>query len=306
MPGQAKKRLELSSLADRSLCRLEYVKDAAWCVQGSELRRLLEARAWPCTQATLDAEEAMGGRYHRSSGRFGVYAAMRYLDDDSLWLKSEYQDYSPYPDPRAPDQLLVPLWFLDDPRLWLAADGTVFYGSHVDGDAPPYLTQAFEDVAHYWEITAMLEGFVVEGVPESSRARERCRLETTALVGDKIACELGLAAHSPGCRGATRAWVGPGAVAVELNLPGFKQGTDVLTEVEEGAVLATMTALGEGGCARLRPIDSLDDGLLASLPVHASHVHGAFTWGKWLDYPHPRYRRRYRESLLASGEMARK
>jgi hypothetical protein len=151
-------------------------------------------------------------------------------------------------------------------------------------------------------VFALLDARVVES--SCPLLAPRPRLEASSFAGPAIARELGLAPFGPATRGATRAWTGPGARAVELDVPGFKRGTDVVSDSAEGIVLAAEQALDAGSAARITLPEALADDLLAALPVPAlyeltmSHQH-VYTWGKYTDYADDRYRRRHRESVLS-------
>ncbi|WP_437515007.1 hypothetical protein [Sorangium sp. So ce1099] len=295
MIEQARNSIELSALARKLLERLGLRRLEEWTVPRDELQRELSAMGWPCSEAVVRAEESMGGFSHPPNGVFGVHASLRYLRGEVPWLRDDLQSYGARADPRDPSSRLLPVWLVHDPRLWLALDGHVYYGSHIDG--PEYLTLAFEDVSHYWEVLALLDGFVVAFM--RPLAMPRPRLETSSFAGEAIARELGLAPFAPASRGASRAWAGPGIHTVELDIPGFKCGTDVVSDTTEGIVLAAAQALDGGGTARITSPEALDADLLATLPTPAreelmtSHV---YIWGKHADYEDDRYRRRHRGS----------
>ncbi|WP_437941492.1 hypothetical protein [Sorangium sp. So ce341] len=253
----------LSALAQELLQRLGNHRSVEWTVPPSELQRELATMRWPCSSAVLRAEMLTGGLCRTPSGVFGIHASLRYLRGEVPWERDDLQEYGSRADPRDASQTLLPLWMLDDPRLWLAQDGCVFYGSHVDG--PEYFTLAFEDVCHYWEVMALLDGYVV--AYHRPHIVPRPRLESSCVVGEAVARELGISAFVPGTRGRTRAWTGPGVNVVELDIPGFKQGTDVVSDSVEGVVLAAAQALDAGGAARITSPEPLDADLLRELPV---------------------------------------
>ncbi|WP_437819231.1 hypothetical protein [Sorangium sp. So ce1078] len=295
MVEQKRNSSELSALARELLERLDRRRLAEWTVPRDELKRELSAMGWPCSEAVVRAEDTAGGFSHPPNGVFGVHASLRYLRGDAPWLRDDLQSYELRADPRDASSWLLPVWLAHDPRLWLALDGRVYYGSHIDG--PEYLTLAFEDVRHYWEVLALLDGFVVAFM--RPLAMPRPRLEASSFAGEAIARELGLASFAPASRGATRAWIGSGLHAVELDIPGFKRGTDVVSDTAEGIVLAAGQALDRGGTARITSPEALDADLLATLPaptreeLMTSHV---YIWGKHADYEDDRYRRRHRGS----------
>lgn len=294
---------QLSALAQRLLQELGIGRDAAWTVGREELREELAAMGWPCSEEVLCAEESVGG-FRYWTGNFGVHASLRLVGRDVPWDYDDLLDYSLRADPRDSSKMLIPLWMLDDPWIWLGVDGCVFYGSHIDG--PDYFTFAFEDVCHYWEVLALLDGYVVASLRDADV--DRPRLEASGFVGEAVARELGLSAFAPATRGTTRAWVGQGARVVELDIPGFKEGTDVVSDAAEGIVLAAIEALNAGCAARIISPEALDDVLLAALPVptgemHPTSRHHVYTWGKPTGYAHPEYRRRHRESLEIGGSV---
>ncbi|WP_437615246.1 hypothetical protein WMF20_17955 [Sorangium sp. So ce834] len=295
MIEQTRNSSALSALARGLLERLDLGRLVEWTVPRDELQRELAAMGWPCSEAVLRAEEAVGGFSHPPNGVFGVHASLRYLRGEVPWLRDDLQCYDLRADPRDGSLRLLPVWLVHDPRLWLALDGRVYYGSHIDG--PGYLALAFEDVCHYWEVLALLDGFVVAFI--RPLAMPRPRLEASSFAGEAIAHELGLSSFTPASRGATRAWIGPGLHAVELDIPGFKRGTDVVSDTAEGIVLAAAQALDAGGTARITSPEALGAELLATLPATTreefmtSHV---YIWGKHADYEDDRYRRRHRGS----------
>ncbi|XXX81260.1 hypothetical protein WMF30_21095 [Sorangium sp. So ce134] len=295
MIEQTRNSSELSALARELLERLDLRRLAEWTVPREELKRELSSMGWPCSEAVVLAEETVGGFSHPPNGVFGVHASLRYLRGDVPWLRDDLQSYGLRADPRDASSRLLPVWLAQDPRLWLALDGRVFYGSHIDG--PEYLTLAFEDVRHYWEVLALLDGFVVAFM--RPLAIPRPRLEASSFAGEAIARELGLACFAPASRGATRAWVGPGLHAVELDIAGFKRGTDVVSDTTEGIVLAAAQALDTGGMARITSPEALDADLLATLPAPTREevmTSPVYIWGKHVDYEDDRYRRRHRRS----------
>ena len=285
----------LSALARELLERLGLHRLPDWTLPPTELARELASLGWPCSEAVLRAEEVAGGLGH-PGGVFGVHASLRYLRGEAAWQRDDLQDYALVADPREAARRLLPVWMIFDPRLWLALDGVVFYGSHVDG--PGYLTAAFEDVDHYWEVLALLDGFIVAFL--RPLVLPRPRIEASGRAGEAVARALGLTPFAPATRGLTRAWVGEEGHAVELDIPGFKQGTDVVASSVEGIVLAALPALDAGGALRLTSPEPLDRDLLRELPVPtreeqpfaASHV---YTWGKPACYDDERTRRRWRK-----------
>ncbi|XXT23708.1 hypothetical protein WME94_19405 [Sorangium sp. So ce429] len=287
----------LSALAQELLQRLGIHRSVEWTVPPSELQRELATMRWPCSSAVLRAEALTGGLCRTPSGVFGIHASLRYLRGEVPWDRDDLQEYGTRADPRDASQNLLPLWMLDDPWVWLAQDGCVFYGSHVDG--PEYFTPAFEDVCHYWEVMALLDAYIV--AYHRPHIVPRPRLESSCFVGQAIAAELGISAFAPGTRGRTRSWTGAGVNAVELNIPGFKRGTDVVSDSAEGVVLAAAQALDAGGAVRITSPEPLGADLLRELPVYSgqerpfsgSHV---YTWGKYSSYEDDRYRRRHRAS----------
>jgi len=286
----------LSPLARERLAWLGLHRDAAWTVARAELAQRLRAMGWPCADAVLDAEDAVGGLAHPPDGHLGVAASLRYVRGEAPWQRDDLQDYGLERDPRPPHEPLLPLWVPHDPRLWTGQDGRIVHGSHIDG--PGYLTPTFEDAPHYVEVLALLDGFVVAFM--RPLVLPRPRLEASSFAGEAIAAELGLTSFAPATRGVTRAWVGPGVHAVELDLPGFKQGTDVVSDTAEGLVLAAARALDASGTLRLTSLEPLDRDLLAELPVPTSHerlMSHVYTWGKHGDYSDLRYRRRHRERV---------
>lgn len=294
----AERTQDLNALAQTQLERLGLRRFAEWTVPPDELSRALSAMGWPCSEAVLAAEEAVGGLSHWPNGVFGIHASLRYLRGEAPWNRDDLQEYGLCADPRAPKRKLLPLWVIEDPRVWLALDGRVFYGSHIDG--PEYFTLAFEDVCHYWEALALLDGTLVAF--NRPHIVPRPRLESSRFVGEAIARELALTPFAPATRGATRAWAGPSAHVVELDIPGFKQGTDVVSDSADGIVLAAAQALDAGGAARITSPEELEADLLGELPIPTSQdrpfaASHTYTWGKLLSYEDDRYRRRHRESL---------
>lgn len=275
------------------LAALGIERNAEWIVPSDVLRAELRARDWPCSDAVIQAEEATGGLPHWPGGVFGVHASLRYLQGEAEWDRDDLQDYGLVPDPRDTSRALLPAFLVHDPRVWLALDGRVLLGGHIDGF--DNVTPAFEDALHYWEVLALLDVYLVAFM--RPLVLRRPRLEATSFAGAAIAKELGLSPFAPATRGTTRAWSGPGANVVELRLPGFKVGTDVVADTAEGIVLATSMALDTEGAARITSPEPLDEGLLSALPVPtntsqatpASHV---YVWGKWMSYEEQRYRMR--------------
>ncbi|AUX22311.1 uncharacterized protein SOCEGT47_028120 [Sorangium cellulosum] len=297
MVRQTRDLSALSALAQEQLERLGLRRLAEWTASPDELSRELSAMGWPCSEAVLSAEKAVGGLGHPPNGVFGIHASLRYLRGEVRWDRDDLQEYGLCADPRDPSRKVLPVWMIEDPRVWLALDGCVLYGSHIDG--PEYFTLAFEDVCHYWETLALLDCHVVAF--NRPHIVPRPRLESSCFVGEAIARELALTPFAPGTRGRTRAWAGPSAHVVELDIPGFKQGTDVVSDSADGIVLAAVQALDAGGAARITSPEALEADLLSELPVPtrqerplaASHM---YTWGKFLSYEDDRYRRRHRAS----------
>ncbi|WP_437626579.1 hypothetical protein [Sorangium sp. So ce1151] len=141
----------------------------------------------------------------------------------------------------------------------------------------------------------LLERLGLRRLAEWTVPRDELQRELSAA----IARELGLEPFAPASRGATRAWSGPGIHVVELDIPGFKCGTDVVSDTTEGIVLAAAQALDGGATARITSPEALDAELLAAHPTPSreelmtSHV---YVWGKHADYEDDRYRRRHRGS----------
>lgn len=275
------------------LAALGIERSPDWIVPSHVLRSELRDRGWPCSDAVLEAEETTGGLPHWPGGIFGVHASLSYLNGEAEWERDDLQDYGLVPAPRDASSALLPVFLVHDPRVWLALDGRIVLGGHIDGF--DNLVEAFEDTLHYWEVLALLDAYLVALM--RPLVLRRPRLEATSFAGRAIASELGLSPFAPATRGTTRAWSGPGGNVVDLELPGFKVGTDVVADTVEGIVLAASIALDAEGAARITSPEPLDADLLKALPVPtiasqatpASHV---YVWGKWSSYENQRYRKR--------------
>ncbi len=292
--------LDLSPNATAALERLGLSRAAGFRVARDALRTQLAVAGWPCSEAILAAEDVAGGLGHPGGGVFGVFASMRYLRGEVAWERDDLQDYGLSSEPGAPSRKLLPLWVLGHPRCWISLEGAVFLGDHMD--RPSYLTRAFEDVVHYWEVLLLLDGLIAALV--RPLVMPRYRLESAAFAGESIAREVGLSVYAPATRGGTRAWMGDGANAAELDLPGFKRGTDVVSDTAEGIVMAAARALDGGEPARITGLEEIPGDLMRELPVPTRHEHGmshVYTWGKLLDYSEARYRRRHREQREAGA-----
>ncbi|MEZ4307509.1 MAG: hypothetical protein R3F14_05615 [Polyangiaceae bacterium] len=293
----------MSATALAALDRLMLSRDLDCLLPADELRGRLERAGWPCSAAVIAAEQEAAGLWHPEGGRFGVHASLQYLsgDIDFPWQRNDFYDYGPAPDPEDSARRLLPVWFLGEPRIWLSGDGGVYLGDHRDFTS--YLTRCFDDVVHFWEVLLLLDGFLVAWPRPLVFSSNRPRLEAAALTGVPLASMLGVEAFWPASRGNTRAWTGAGGSVVELDLPGFKRGTDVVCDSLEGIVLAAGGALGSGAGARVTTSEPIPDDLLRELPVPLRERHELcheYVWGDALIYSEDRYRRRHREMLAGT------
>lgn len=258
------------------------------------LEAWLEQRAWASSPAVLEAERLAGGYTHPRGGIFGLVGAMHCLAEERVppFHAPPFDEARFEPGTGAP---LLPIWLGEDPFLWLAVDGSLHYGSHADGRE--YFTRAFDSVLTYWEVLLLLHGHVVSLTPPWTPVEHR--LEVGAYVGEAVGGALGLAEDVVARGRSTRAFASADAAVVELEAPGFFEGTLIAAASAEAAALAAAEALGTCDDAVMTLPAPLASDLLADLPpTRPAREGGAFVyrWGKLDRYRDAAYRERHRKS----------
>lgn len=245
-----------------------------------EIQAWFSARGWTCPDEVRQAEASTGGLAHPVIGSTGVAASVLACERGAVLVADADLGRSR----RLPSGTAFPYWVWQDPCVWLADDGALWLGSHIDGTE--YFSRAFDDVGHYWETLLWLHGEIVTATPPARPLVGR--LEAQAMVGEDVADLLGLEAARPG------AWVSTEVRAVELDIDGFIAATVVTADDDEGLVLAATAAWSSADHMVLELDHALDVELSGELPPHRHAVDGSthrYLWGKPSRYRDISYRR---------------
>ena len=270
----------MASRIDEIASRLDLRRHDGWWGDRAEVVRALGEQGWPLRDAWIEAEVLAGGYGHPRLGVFGLLASIRYLMGAAPWERDDLLSYGPRPHPQRSGEVLLPLYFLNAPWLWIDERGEVFYGLH--DRAEEVIAPAFDDVARYWEALGLLDGRIAGStyLPPPRRPR----LEVEGHAGKSLAAALGFDAYPAASGAQVEAYAGPEGACVVFSIAGVKTTTDLVTDTDEGVVLALQAALEAHDDARILTPSPLEAELLAALPSHHHEVRSPleheYLWGR--------------------------